>query len=523
MLVLDDVVTLNASKTPGRTALVHGDHHLTYGELARRCARLANVVEGLTEPGDRVAILAENVPAYVEAYFGVPAAGRALTLLNQRLHPREWAWILAHSGARVVLVQEAFVDALADALAEGRSGADAPVLVVVGGERPGLLSYETALAAASDRHVRATPDPDATAWIIYTSGTTGFPKGAMLSHRALLTAALASVVEYGAAPDERFLMAFPLCHIAGYAVTLSMLRGGTVVLDNVFEPRRWLGLIEQHRITASALAPTMVDAVVDAADAMGADLRSLGKLAYGAAPMPLPVLERAMGRLGPILYTGFGMTETAGNIMAHPQAAHVRAISGEPHLLTSCGKPVCFADARVVLDGRELPHGEVGELVLKGAQLLTGYLHDEAATRASFSDGWFRTGDMAKRDDEGHFSIVDRMKDMIVSGGENVYSREVEDTLQRHPLVREVAVVGVPHRKWGEAVAAVVVPAGPVADEPQVAEELIAHCRSQMAAYKRPQEVHFVDALPRTVSGKVLKRQLRDQLTRAAEVDRVDA
>ena len=364
------------------------------------------------------------------------------------------------------------------------------------------------------RRARPTPPPvevddDDTAWLIYTSGTTGFPKGAMLTHRGLVAAVLESVIEYQPQPDERNLLAFPLCHVAGYTVPLMHLRGGLVVLMKAYEPELFMQLVERHAITSTALAPTMLNFLLQHPKIDDYDLSTLRNIGYGAAAMPVEVLKSAIDRFGPIVYSGFGMTELGGNVLVHSKEAHIRAINGEEHLLAACGTPMCLADVKVVDEAmQECPPGVVGEIVIQAEQVLKGYWRNEDGTKAAFEGGWFRTGDMARRDEEGFFYIVDRKKDMIVTGGENVYSREVEEVLYTHPAVSEAAVIGLPDPTWGENVTAVVV----LRDGMTATDvEIIATCRDRLAGFKKPKRVEFIDELPKNVSGKILKRELRDR------------
>jgi acyl-CoA synthetase (AMP-forming)/AMP-acid ligase II len=239
-------------------------------------------------------------------------------------------------------------------------------------------------------------------------------------------------------------------------------------------------------------------------------LASLRGIGYGAAAMPVEVLRAAIERFGPIVYSGFGMTELGGNVLTFPKSAHERAVKGDEYLLASCGTPMCLADVKVVDENFvECPPGVVGEIVIRGEQVLKGYFRNEEGTARAFHDGWFRTGDMARRDDEGFFYIVDRMKDMIITGGENVYSREVEEVLYTHPGVAEAAVIGLPNPMWGEKIVAVIQPRAGMTVDP---DELIELCRAQMASYKKPKHVVFVEELPRNAAGKILKRELRDQV-----------
>jgi acyl-CoA synthetase (AMP-forming)/AMP-acid ligase II len=508
-MLLGDIVRLNAQKTPDRVALIVDDRETTYGQLYARTLQLANALLGVAAKGDRVAILAENIPEFVEAYYGVPAAGMALTFLNYRLNPKEWAWILNNAEAKVLLVDHAYLDKVEAVLDDVDS---IEHVIVLGGDGvAGLTSYEDFVGAAQATPPAVQVSDDDTAWLIYTSGTTGFPKGAMLTHRNLVTAALESVIEYQPAPNERALMAFPLCHVAGYVVPVTQMRGGLVTLMRAYEPEQWMHLVDRHRITGGSLAPTMVNFLLRHPKIREYDLSSLTGIGYGAAAMPVEVLRAAIDRFGPIVYSGFGMTELGGNVLTFPKEAHVRAIQGDEYLLASCGTSMCLANVKVFDDDmNECPPGMVGEIVIQADQVLKGYWNNEEGTKAAFAGGWFHTGDMARRDEEGFFYIVDRKKDMILTGGENVYSREVEEVLYTHPAVSEAAVIGLPDPTWGERVTAVVVlRQGAAATD----TEIIATARDRLAGFKTPKQVHFIDELPKNVSGKILKRELRDRFS----------
>jgi acyl-CoA synthetase (AMP-forming)/AMP-acid ligase II len=510
-VLLNEIVARNARKAPNRVAVVIDDpdigyREITYGQLHERVQRLANALLGVAAPGDRIGILAENIPEYLECYFGVPAAGMALTFLNYRLNPKEWAWILHNAEASVLIVERKYLDSAEAVLP------DMPTvrhLIVVGGGA-GHTDYDDFVGAGANSPPNLSVNEDDTAWLIYTSGTTGFPKGAMLTHRNLVVAAIESVIEYDPIADERTLMAFPLCHVAGYTVTVTMVRGGRIVLMRAYEAGRWMELVDKHAITGSGMAPTMMNFLLQHPDINTRKLTSLRGIGYGAAAMPVEVLRAAINRFGPIVYSGFGMTELGGNVLTFPKVAHLRAVNGEEHLLASCGQPMCLADVKVVDEAmNDCPPGVVGEIVVKSEQVLKGYWRNETGTASAFHEGWFRTGDLARRDEEGFFYIVDRMKDMIISGGENVYSREVEEVLYTHPAVSEAAVIGVPDATWGERVVAVVV----LRDGATATEaDIVKLCRDRLAGYKSPKQVLFESELPKTVSGKIIKRELRDRL-----------
>lgn len=509
-MLIGDVVRWHGHKTPSREAIRWDDNTMTYGELLARVNRVANAMAALGSKGDRVGILAENLPEYVECYYGVTDAGMALNFLNYRLHPKEWTWIMNNAEANILIVQEKFLEAIEPYFAE------IPTLkhtVVIGKGSGKYPSYEDVVGAASPDYVDYQVDEDSTAWLLYTSGTTGFPKGAMLTHRNLMIAAMNSVIEYDYGTSERNMVAFPLCHVSGYTVTCTFFRGGLIVLCPMFEAELWLQLVEKHGITTTAMAPTMLNFVLQHPNLNKYDVSSLRGIGYGAAAMPVEVLRKAIDKFGPIVFSGFGMTELGGNVLTFPKSDHARAIQGEEHLLLSCGKPMVMAEVKVVDEnGVECPPGVVGEIVVRGEQTLLGYFRNEEGTTKAYEGGWFHSGDMARRDEEGFFYIVDRMKDMILTGGENVYSREVEEVIYTHPAVSEAAVIGLPDPTWGENVCAVIVlKPGMAATE----AEIIAAVKDRLAGYKKPKRVFFIDEMPKTVSGKLIKKDLRERFKNA--------
>jgi acyl-CoA synthetase (AMP-forming)/AMP-acid ligase II len=502
-MLLHQILSANKRRHGNRPALISQDgRRFSFAELYDRSMRLAGALAGTGAVDDHVAILADNQPEYVEAYYGVPAAGQRLVFLNYRLAPPELARILNDSGARVLLYAEAFSD----------------VVEAMAGE---LLSVEKTIRLGDqyESYVTGHPaeppaldlDDSRVAWIIYTSGTTGMPKGAMLSHRNLLASVFNGMASLPSETptDACYLFPFPLCHIAGYALLGQHVTGSPVALMTAYSPEAWMRMVDELRITGTALAPTMINMLLNDPAIDRYDLSSLTTLGYGASSIPADVLSRAMARFGPIFTQGFGMTELSGNVIFMSKADHVRAAHDSPALLQAAGKVGALAEVRIVDEsGRDCAVDEPGEIVVRGDQVLTGYWNRPDANAESFRDGWFHTGDVARRDAEGFVYIVDRKKDMIVSGAENVYPREVEEVLFRHPAVAEAAVFGVPDPHWGERVAAAIVRAG---GEDVTEAELDAFCREQLAGYKRPRVWYFIDEIPKNVSGKVLKRSLRDR------------
>ncbi|MFI7191333.1 long-chain-fatty-acid--CoA ligase [Nocardia nova] len=506
-MLIGDIVEYGARKHPDRIAVRFEQEAIDYRRLRDGCRRLANALLGVAEPGDRVAILSANCPQYLECYYGVPMAGMALTILNFRLHEDQIAGLIEHSGARVLIVAEEFAD-LVDRI---RDRIPSVTTVVSIGAAPGTIGWDEFAGTASGAAPAYRPDPDDVAWLVYTSGTTGAPKGVMVSHRNLLAGVTSSALQWTVAEETVFLFCFPLCHVGGYVVLVNHLIGATVGILRAYDNATFLRLVDEWQVTQTGLAPTMINFLLQDPALERHSPKTLQAIGYGSSAIPSAVLRAGLERFGCDFYQGMGMTELAGNVLHLDEEAHRRAARGETHLLASAGKPMRLADIRIVdEDFADVARGEIGEMVVRADQVTIGYWNDPRATAESFTDGWFRTGDMVRQDEEGFVYIVDRKKDLIISGGENVASLTVEQALYRNPQVAEAAAIGVRDDTWGEVVCAVVVLRD---NATATAEDIIADCREHLGGFQVPRRVEFVDALPKNVTGKILKRDLRDQFS----------
>ncbi|MDN0198525.1 o-succinylbenzoate--CoA ligase [Streptomyces sp. S.PNR 29] len=481
-----------ARKTPHRTALIHRDTAITYADLYARTTRLAHALRARgVRRGDRIAYLGPNHPSYLETLFAAGTLGAVFVPLNTRLAGPEIAYQLSDSGAKALVYGPSHAGLVA-----GLPGStDVRTYLEVGAE------YEEEVAGAPDEPIDEPVTTDDTCIIMYTSGTTGRPKGAMLTHGNLIWNAFNVLIDHDLIADERALVSAPLFHTAGLnMLTLPvLLKGGTCVLVEAFDPETTFDLIDRHRITFMFGVPTMFDQVARHERWAAADLSSLRILTCGGSPVPTPLIAKYQER-GLTFLQGYGMTEAApGTLFLDAEHAVTKA--------GSAGVPHFFSDVRVVRpDMSPADVGETGEVIVRGPHVMPGYWGLPEETAASFADGWFRSGDAARIDEDGYVFIVDRIKDMIISGGENIYPAEIEDQLLAHPDIVECAVIGVPDDKWGEVPRAVVVPREGAALDP---DEVLASLAGRLAKYKIPKSVVVADELPRTASGKLLKSRVR--------------
>ncbi|MFF8929690.1 acyl-CoA synthetase [Streptomyces longwoodensis] len=487
---VDGVLRRSARRTPARVAVEYRDRTWTYEELDDAVSRAAGVLlaRGLA-PGDRVGAYGHNSDAYLVAFLACARAGLVHVPLNHHLTGDDLAYLVRQSGSALVLTDPDLAGRLPDGT-------------------PALALRDTddaLLARLADAPPYDGPEPrsEDLVQLLYTSGTTALPKGAMMTHRALVHEYLSAITALDLSAGDRPVHALPLYHSAQMHVFLLpyLAVGATNVILDAPDGDRLFDLVEQGRADSLFAPPTVWIGLANRPDFAERDLSGLRKAYYGASIMPVPVLERLRARLPELaFYNCFGQSEIG-------PLATVLAPDEHRGRMDSCGRPVLFVDARVVdEDGKEVPDGTPGEIVYRSPQLCEGYWDKPEETAEAFRDGWFRSGDLAVRDAHGYFTIVDRVKDVINSGGVLVASRQVEDALYTHEAVAEVAVVGLPDEKWIEAITAVVVPRGEVTEQ-----ELIAHARKALPPFKAPKRVLFVDALPRNASGKILKRELRDR------------
>lgn len=487
------LIRAHAAARPDAPALTFEGRTASFGQLHAATSRTAQVLAAQgVGAGDRVAVLSRNRAEFFHAIIAASKLGAVVVGLNWRLSAREIAEILADAAPALLLADDAGA-ALVPA---------APCPVLTFG-----ADFDALLAAAPETDPGHVGGPDEVALILYTSGTTGRPKGVMLTNRGMsYTRQLAR--EWGMGPDSVNLVAMPLFHIGGcgYGSSTMMAGGHTVLMPEVRVPDI-LALIPRHRVTHTFLVPSVVQMLLNAPEVAGADLSSLQLLMYGAAPMGDVLLRRAIAVLRCNFMHAYGMTEASGTVAVLRPEAH-DPDGPHPELLQSCGKAMPWVELQVVdAEGRAVPAGTTGELWIRSPMLMAGYWRNPAATAAAITpDGWFRSGDAARMDAQGHVFLIDRMKDMIISGGENIYPAEIENVLNGHPAVAQVGVIGVPHDRWGETpLAAVVLRPGASATE----EELRSYTRANLATYKCPSRFLFVADLPRNASGKLLKPEMR--------------
>ncbi|MHA3022886.1 AMP-binding protein [Mycobacterium sp. BMJ-28] len=475
-MLLHELITAAAADAPDRPAIIAPDGTaIGFGQFDVQIRATAAWVAARSRPGDRIAVIADNGADYARLYYAVPRSGRILVLVNQRLSGAEQLEQLASVRPAVVV-------------------GDPGYLAPLSGSGLSVVPFGSAeWHQESDQDIDAPVAPDGPAWLLFTSGSTGKPKGVKHTHRSLLAAVRGTIAGRSVRAGGVYLLPFPMCHIAGYNMLVHHGVGSTVLPVPAFRPESFVDAVNAHGVTSCSLAPTMLHSLLAHLEDTGSQLPTLRDIAYGSAAIPADLLHRAISRLGVDFHQGYGMTETGGNITFLGPQEHR---CGDPAVLTTAGRPHAGIQIRIA------GPGTVGEILVRGAQVAAGYWPDTPAT----VDGWLPTGDVGYLDGAGQLVVTDRLKDVIITGGENVSSREVEDVLSRHPGVDQAAVVGVPDHYWGEAICAVVVPQPGLA---VTTEDLVNHVRAGLAGFKRPRHVLFVDALPLTSNGKVAKEAVR--------------
>ena len=483
------------------------DRTITHGELLDRARRAGSALQRVgVRHQDRVGILSMNSIEFGEVVAACQYAGFILATVNFRLAPPEMAYIIKESEPRVLIFEAQYLPVI-EALRAELSFVE--TYVCIGGSADWAIEYEAFVATGDPTDQLPDTDADDIAMLLFTGGTTGRPKGVIWGQRETRNMAHAINTEQQSAVTDLGLIVMPMFHIGALAIIFGLhFRGGSVFLHRQFDPAALLETVERHRITLLHLAPTLVQMILELPRIDQADTSSLRKIVYSAAAMPVPVLRRGLELFGSIFTNLYGQTEVMGTGL--PCELHrPDGDERERGWLGSVGYPYANTEVRIVdEDGNDCPRGTAGEIVVRSSVMARGYWNNHIATLNTFRQGWCHSGDIGRIDEDGLLYLVDRKKDMIVSGGENIYSREVEDALLSHPAVVECAVIGVPDEKWGETVcAAVVFRQGKSA----TFDELVEHCKRMIASYKKPKVIHFLDELPKFPTGKINKLALRER------------
>jgi acyl-CoA synthetase (AMP-forming)/AMP-acid ligase II len=493
-LLVHEVLSNQARQQADGPALYWQGAATSYRSLETRVQQLATRLVASTGPGARIAVLAWNCPEFIELIYAVSASGRILVPLNARLAPAELIWQLQAASVSVLFAEQ-------------------ELLVELSGHTQFPAEIETiSLQKDYPQWLHSGPEaalPDIaeqdTAWILYTSGSTGRPKGSMLSHKSFMAGLRSAALGRPVLPGDHYLYPFPLFHVAAHNVLLQHQHGAAVVLLKSFEAGAVLEACRHLNITTMSLAPTMIAMLLDHPDFAPADLATVRTIGYGASAMPQTLLQRLQSLCDVGLCQSYGMTELAGSVAFLTVEDHRRAAREQPQLLRSVGRPLATASIRLEgCAGKPATADQCGEILVKAEQCMSGYWQDTVASAEAIRDGWLHTGDIGQFDEQGYLYIVDRKKDMILSGGENVASREVEEVIRSHPNVKDCSVIGIADSKWGEAVCAVVQLLADTDDD-----SLDSYCREHLAGYKTPKSWVRLDVLPVNAGGKVDKPRLR--------------
>lgn len=506
MQTLKEMINDNAQKYPDKTAFIFENKSYTFKQVNQRINRLINALAHLgVGKGDRVGILAYNCSQYFEV-FGLAKAGRICVPLNYRSVGRELAYLINNSEINTLILESEFVDVV-NSIRHELDGVRN--LICLDAAVEDMMSYEQLISRFPPNEPMDEVEADDPCVLFYSSGTTGRPKGAIHTHKSLI--AETRVPHRDLSSNDIALCVMPFFHVGGSAAHLfpAFAYGATMVIHKKFDESLVLETIEKEKVTYVFLVPAMIIRLLEHPDLSQYDLSSLSTIAYTGAPMPIEALRKGIGHFGEVFCQELGQTETLNMSVLNREEHKLEGSAKEIKRLESAGKPLREGEIRIVDEqGRDVPIGEAGEIIARSDRIMKGYWKSPGETAEAIKDGWLHTGDVGRMDEDGYIYLVDRKKDMIISGGENIYSREVEEVLYMHPAVLEAAVVGVPDEKWGESVKAVVVlKQGAAASE----EEIMDFCKGYMASYKKPRSVEFWDNLSKTGSGKIRKNEIRER------------
>lgn len=507
---LHDFLDYRAREQAEAEFAIHGDRRITYRAALAEVHRLANALIGCgLQPGDRMVILSKNSIEYMLLYFAASKAGLVTIPLNYRLAPAEWSYILNDAGAKILFAAGDYPGDVETIRSDLQTIEQ--FIVVDAPDIPGWETYQSFIADQPDTPLSRIVAPEDDLFQLYTSGTTGHPKGAVLTHQAVTTHILQMGLAHNIQPGERLLLVAPVFHVAALnaGVFPCLAAGGCLYIQEDFKPDEVVRALSEEQLGMAILVPAMIQACLTAVpDVAQRRYDHLRLIHYGASPIAEATLRRALETFKCEFSQGYGMTEMSAAIAILSWADHQRALKEKPELLVAAGRPIIGTEVRIVDENdNDVPRGTIGQVLARGPQMMTGYWQQPEATEETLRGGWMHTGDAGVLDEEGYLYIQDRVKDMVVSGGENIYPRVVEEVLFKHPAVAEVAVIGVPDEQWGETIKAVVVLRPGMS---ATAEEIMDFCRGKLGGFERPRSVDFVEALPRTPSGKVLKRVLRE-------------
>ncbi len=508
-----DFLNIATAICPDKDAIVFEGKRYTFSQLNERVNRLANGLVKLgVKKGERVSFIQVNCNQCVETYFAVAKMGAIYLPLNFRAKEKELDYMLNSAGATTMIAGERYVPMIQSIQPNVKTLKN---LISIEEKHDGMLYYEEIISSSPADEVFTEIDEKETTILMYTAGTTGFPKGVMLSHTSFSSYMLENVTPADPESDESNILTVPLYHVAGIQAMMAAIYGGrTLVMERQFEPEEWMTLVETEKANRAMMVPTMLKQLLDHPNFKKHDLSSLRVITYGAAPMPLPVIRKALEEFpGVNFINAFGQTETASTITALGPEDHVLTGTEEEKekklkRLASIGKPMSDVEMKVVDDdGNALGPNEVGEILARGQRVMSGYWKDEEKTAKTIDkDGWVHTGDVGYVDEDGYYFLSGRSSDMIIRAGENISPEEIENVIREHPKVEDVAVIGVPDETWGEEPRAVVIPKK---GEKPTEEEIMEWCRQGLASFKRPRTVVFVDDLPRNPMGKLIKKDIR--------------